>query len=180
MTQLSPTFTTLFSAERIARRIDELAADLAREAPPEGFAVVGPLKGAVMLIADLARALRRHGVPVTLDFLGLSSYGAGTVSSGTVLLLHDLSHPVAGRHVLLVDDIVDTGRTLRFAREHLLGKKPASLRTLVLLDKPSRRVVEVQVEHVGFDIPDLFVVGYGTDLDQAYRDLDFVGVLGGG
>ncbi len=171
----------LIAEDRIAARVDELAQEVAsalgRTARSEALVVVGPLKGATLLVADLIRALYRAGVATEIDFLGLSSYGASTVSSGTVTLTSDLSMDIAGRHVLLVDDIIDTGRTLRFAQDHLLQRKPASLRTLVLLDKPDRRVVHADVEHVGFVIPDLFVIGYGTDLNQRYRELPFVGVL---
>jgi hypoxanthine phosphoribosyltransferase len=111
-----------------------------------------------------------------MDFLELSSYGAGTTSSGVIEVKKHLSDPITGRHVLLVDDIIDTGRTLAWAREHILSLSPASLRIAAFLDKPSRRVVEVPVDHVGFEIEDLFVLGYGADLAQRYRELPFIGV----
>lgn len=178
-----PHIDTLFSAEAIALRVDELAAEIAAGLPPEahaeGLVAVGPLKGCVVFLVDLVRALSRHLPRVELDFLGLSSYGAATESSGVVTLTHDLRHDVCGRHVLLVDDIVDTGRTLQFAQAHLDAKGPASRTTAVLLDKPSRRVVDVLVEHRGFVIEDVFVIGYGTDFGERYRELPFVGVLRG-
>ncbi len=165
----------LFTAAQIAARVHALAAEIAAAVPAtahaEGLVVVGPLKGCLVFQADLLRALSAHLPWLECDHLGLASYGAGTESSGTVQLLSDLRHPVAGRHVLLVDDIVDTGRTLAFAQAHLQALGPASLRTATLLDKPSRRVVEVPVEHVGFAIEDVFVLGYGTDLAERYREL---------
>ncbi|MBT3218886.1 MAG: hypoxanthine phosphoribosyltransferase [Proteobacteria bacterium] len=169
------------SEEAIQTRVSALAAEifaaLPREAREQGVIMIGPLKGAVVFMADLARALSRLDLPLALDFLKLSSYGAGTVSSGEVVLDHDLSMDIGGRHVLLVDDIVDTGRTIDFAQKHLHQLNPASVTTALLLDKPSRRQVVVKVDHVGFEIPDRFVVGYGTDFDQLYRELPFVGVL---
>ncbi len=171
----------LFTADQIAARVAELAAEIDAALPHgargDGLLLVGPLKGAVMLVADLARALSRRGLRVDLCFVTLSSYGAGTESSGTVTMTADLDMPVAGRHVLLVDDIVDTGRTFDFALRLLANRDPASIRTVALLDKPSRRVVDVQLDHVGFPIEDLFVIGYGTDLDQRYRELPDVRVL---
>ena len=154
---------TLFTSDQIAARVADLAGEIAGALPSavhhEGLVVVGPLKGCLIFQADLVRALHPHLPILELDFLGLSSYGAGTTSSGTVTLLSDLRHSITGRHVLLVDDIVDTGRTLAFAQAHLAAKGPASLRTATLLDKPSRRVISVPVEHVGFAIEDLFVLG---------------------
>jgi len=176
-----PTIDVMLSAEQISTRLDALAAEVAATLPDDArttpLLLIGPLKGAVMVMADLARALHHAGVDTEMDFIGLSSYGAGTESKGAVTMTSDLQMDVSGRHVLLVDDIVDTGRTLQFAQAHIAARKPASLRTLVVLDKPERRVVEVPVEHVGFTIPDVFVIGYGTDLDQRYRELPYVGVF---
>ncbi|NOY25040.1 MAG: hypoxanthine phosphoribosyltransferase [Oligoflexia bacterium] len=174
------TITPLLSAEQIASRVQTLAAEIAAALEPQaqaqGLVVIGPLKGAVIFMADLVRALHPHLDHVEMDFLGLSSYGAGTTSSGTVTLDSEPRHPVAGRHVLLVDDIADTGRTLAFAQGWLHAQGVASLRTVTLLNKPSRRQVEISLEHVGFEIPNLFVVGYGTDHAERYRELPFVGV----
>jgi len=172
----------LFSANQIAARVHELAVEIANALPTdantEGLILVGPLKGCLVFQADLMRALQPHVPWLECDFLGLSSYGGGTESSGTVTLRSDLGSSVQGRHVLLVDDIVDTGRTLAFAQAHLLAKQPASLRTATLLDKPARRVVPVPVEHVGFAIEDVFVLGYGTDLAERYRELPELVIYG--
>ncbi len=169
------------SEAKIAARIETLAAEIAADLPADvnesGLVLVGPLKGALVFGADLLRVLHPHVAHLEIDFLGLSSYGGGTVSSGEVRLTHDVRDPIAGRHILLIDDIVDTGRTLAFAQAHLAAKNPASLRTSTLLDKPSRRVVEVPVQHVGFEIEDVFVVGYGTDYAERYRELPYLGVL---
>ena len=172
---------TLITAQDIHTRVHALAAEIAAALPPgvkeEGLVLVGPLKGALVFGADLLRALHPHVEHLEIDFLGLASYGTGTTSSGEVVLSHDLRHSVTGRHVLLIDDIVDTGRTLAFAQAHLTAKAPASLTTATLLDKPSRRVIEVPVEHVGFVIEDVFVVGYGTDFAERYRELPYLGIL---
>ncbi len=171
----------LISADQIAERNAALAIEIAQALPEsvrqEGVVMVGPLKGAVVFLVDLARELGKHVQNIEMDFLGLSSYGGGTVSKGEVTMDSDLRHDVADKHVLLVDDIVDTGRTLAFAHKHLAAKGPASLRTVTLLDKPSRRVIEVPVEHVGFTIEDVFVVGYGTDYAEKYREVPFIGIL---
>jgi hypoxanthine phosphoribosyltransferase len=170
----------LFTPEQIEARIQELAMEIialrpeAREA--EGLLMVGPLKGAVVFMSDLARALSELGIRVDLSFMKLSSYGAGTKSSGTVVLGHDIDMEVAGRHVLLVDDIIDTGRTIAFAQDYLTARSPQSVTTVLLLDKPSRRVVDAPYDLAGFVIEDLFVLGFGTDLNQRYRELPFIGV----
>ena len=166
----------LISRDRIAARVAELGREIAAALPSDEVVLIGPLKGCVVFCADLARALHDAGVAVEMDFLELSSYGSGTESSGTVTMKKDLADSIADRHVLLVDDIVDTGRTLAFAREHLLAKGPASLRIAAFMNKPSRRVIEVPVDHVGFEIEDLFVLGYGADLAQKYRELPFIAV----
>ena len=176
----SPHIEPLFDAEQIQARIDGLAEEIIALRPeslhPDGLLMVGPLKGAVVFMADLARALSRRGVRVDLSFMKLSSYGAGTESSGRVVLGQDVDMEVAGRHVLLVDDIIDTGRTIAFAQEYLQARDPESLTTVLLLDKPARRVVEAPYDLAGFVIEDLFVLGFGTDLDQRHRELPFIGV----
>ena len=177
---MSVNVEVLFDAEAIAARMDAMALEI-RDALPasalrDGVMLVGPLKGCVMIVADLARALHRAGLQVEIDFMTLSSYGAGTESSGTVEVIAPLSMSVKGRHVVLADDIADTGRTLAKALELIRADEPASVHVAVALDKPSRRVVDVPVEHVGFEVPDLFVLGYGADLDQRYRELPFIGV----
>ena len=123
---------------------------------------------------NISRALKR---PHTLDFMGVSSYGSGTASSGAVQIIMDLKQPIDGRNVLIIEDIIDSGRTLDYMRRTLLARNPASLRICSLLNKPSRREIDVAVEYVGFDIPDEFVVGYGLDFDELYRNLPFIAVL---
>ncbi len=163
----------LIDEAAIARRVRELGATI-REAhgPDTVLTVVGVLKGSFLFMADLVRAIPG---PVTCEFLGVSSY-VGTSSSGAVQITQDLRTDIAGRHVLVVEDIVDTGLTLDYLRRLLEARNPASLQVVALLDKPSRRQVEVQVDWVGFEIEDLFVVGYGLDLDQLYRNVPFIGV----
>jgi len=177
----APEIEVLIPEDDIRRRVAELAAEVADALPVEvrsaQVVMVGLLKGATMFMSDLSRALHRHGVRLAFDYMRPSSYGSGTVSSGRVVLEQDLSMDLAGRHVLLVDDIIDTGRTIAFAQQHLRDREVASLRTVVLTDKPSRREVEVPVDHIGFEVPNRFLVGYGLDADQAYRELPFIGVL---
>jgi len=136
--------------------------------------MVGVLKGSFVFMADL---VRRLDLPATIDFLALSSYAAGTTSTGEVKLLKDLDVALAGRHVIVVEDIVDTGLTLGYLHEILRARGPASLRTACLLSKPSRRKVDVPVEYIGFTIEDRFVVGYGLDYAEQYRHLPYIGVL---
>lgn len=164
----------LIDAQRIAARVSELGAEI-REAygPETPITMVGVLKGSFLFMADLVRAVPG---PVTCEFLGVSSY-VGTNSSGAVQITQDLRADIAGKRVILVEDIVDTGLTLEYLRRALEARGPASLEVVALLDKPSRRQVTVQVDKVGFEIPDLFVVGYGLDLDQLYRNLPYIGVF---
>ncbi|MEQ1501691.1 MAG: hypoxanthine phosphoribosyltransferase, partial [Myxococcota bacterium] len=158
----------LLDARSIAARIAELGVEIRGWYPPEAtITVVGVLKGSFLFMADLVRSIDG---PVACEFLGVSSY-EGENSSGAVQITHDLRADIAGKHVLLVEDIVDTGLTLEYLRRMLGARGPASLRVVALLDKPSRRKVPVEVDRVGFEIPDLFVVGYGLDLDQLYRNL---------
>jgi hypoxanthine phosphoribosyltransferase len=171
----------LITEADIRWRVADLATEVVDALPPEvrreQVVMVGLLKGATMFMSDLSRALYRQGMRLAFDYMRPSSYGSGTVSSGTVLLEQDLSMDLAGRHVLLVDDIIDTGRTIAFAQQHLRNCGVASLRTVVLTDKPSRREVKVPVDHVGFEVPNRFLIGYGLDADQAYRELPVSGVL---
>jgi hypoxanthine phosphoribosyltransferase len=167
----------LIDQPAIAGRVAELARDIQRETPagaPVHFVAV--LKGAFVFLSDLVRAF---DAPVTCDFLAVSSYAAGQTPSGEVRLTKDLDHGLNGRHVVLVEDIVDSGATLAYLRGMLCARGPASLRTVCLLDKPSRRRVAVPIEYVGFTIPDTFVVGYGLDLDERYRHLPYIGTLDG-
>jgi hypoxanthine phosphoribosyltransferase len=165
----------LLSAEAIHRRVGELAAEILLDhASADSLHLVCVLKGAFMFLADLVRAIH---VPVTLDFLALSSYAAGTTSTGEVRLLKDLDGALDGRDVIIVEDIVDTGLTLHYLQEILRARGPRSLRTACLLSKPSRRKVDVTVDYVGFTLGDQFVVGYGLDHGGQYRHLPYVGVV---
>jgi hypoxanthine phosphoribosyltransferase len=164
----------LISEEQIAARVAELAAAVDAEYEGREVLLVGVLKGAVMFMADFARALR---TPVSLEFMAVSSYGSATSSSGVVRILKDLDRDIVGQHVLVVEDIVDSGLTLSWLVRNLKTRGPASVRVVALLRKPEAVKVEVQVDHVGFDIPSEFVVGYGLDYAERYRDLPFVGLL---
>lgn len=140
----------------------------------EDLHFIAVLKGAVMFLSDLVRAMEGG---ITMDFIALSSYGSGTTSSGEVRLIKDLDYGLEGRNVIIVEDIVDTGLTLHYLQEILRARNPKSLRTACLLSKPSRRKIEVKVDHIGFTIEDRFVVGYGLDFSEKYRHLPYIGVL---
>ena len=169
--------TTLLTADQIQRRIFELAAQInADYSDGEPLHFVAVLKGAFVFLSDLMRAMPG---PVTCDFMAVSSYGSGTQSSGEVRLMKDLDRGLEGRDVVIVEDIVDTGVTLTYLQEILRARDPRTLRTACLLSKPSRRKVEVPVEYVGFTIEDRFVVGYGLDFDERYRNLPHIAVLSG-
>jgi hypoxanthine phosphoribosyltransferase len=170
--------TVLISDTAIAQRTRELAADIRRDYADAGqLHLVCVLKGAFMFLADLVRAM---DMPVTLDFMALSSYASGTTSSGEVRLLKDLDSALEGRHVLIVEDIVDTGLTLQYLQDILTARGPRSVRTACLLNKPSRRQIDVRVEYIGFAIDDQFVVGYGLDYNERYRNLPHIAVLNAG
>jgi hypoxanthine phosphoribosyltransferase len=166
----------LFSAAEIAARVDALAAEIARTILPD-FVMVGLLKGAAVFLADLVRALDRAGARPEIEFMRLSSYGLAKESSGAVRLLGDVPADLAGRPILLVDDIVDTGRSIAYAAAQLRRGGIGNLWTCALLDKPQRREVEVAIDFVGFSIGDVFVVGYGTDYAEKYRHLPYIGVV---
>ena len=166
----------LVAEKEIAARVAELGRAIARDYADGTLVLVGVLQGAIPFIADLMRALP---IDVTVDFLRASSYGGGTTSSGAVRLVADLSVDVADRHVLVVDDIVDTGHTLAALKRTLEARRPRSVKTCVLLDKTGRRETEVQIDYVGFTIPNVFVVGYGLDYDGLYRNLPHVATLEG-
>jgi len=163
----------LISDTAIAQRVRTLARQIEKDYRGRDLVIVALLNGTVMFLADLIRHL---SMPVRLDFMGVSSYGGGT-TSGTLIFTKELRLDVRGRDVLVVDDILDTGRTLKRVLEKLRPLKPRRLRTCVLLDKPSRRVEKVKANYVGFKIPDAFVVGYGLDYAERYRNLPFIGVL---
>jgi hypoxanthine phosphoribosyltransferase len=163
----------LVSEEAIRSRVVELGRQISEDYHGEKLLLVGLLRGSIVFLSDLMRAM---DIPVQLDFIGISSYGDST-ESGAVRLVMDLETDIAGCHVLIVEDIVDTGKTLYYLVGNLRARQPASLRICALLDKPGRRQVPIEVHYVGFEIPDKFVVGYGLDFAEGYRNLPFVGVL---
>ena len=160
--------------EDIAKRIDELAAQIRRDYRGKNPLLIGVLKGSFVFLSDLVRAMN---IPAEIDFVRLASYGAGTESSGKIKLLKDIETPIKDRHVLIVEDIVDRGLTVRFLLDYLSFREPSSLKLCALFDKPSRRKVEVPIDYVGFTVPDEFVVGYGLDLDEKFRYLPDLCVL---
>lgn len=164
----------MISEEEIDKRIRELGAKISREYEGKELHMICILKGSVFFASELAK---RITVPVTLDFMTVSSYGNDTVSSGHIQIRNDLAESIEGRHVLVIEDIIDTGKTLSFLMKMLQERKPASLKLCTLLDKPDRRTHPVDVDDVGFEIPDEFVVGYGLDYAQKYRNLPYIGVV---
>jgi hypoxanthine phosphoribosyltransferase len=164
----------LISASAIATRVAALAREIDHKVPPGPLTVVGVLRGAFIFMSDLVRAIPRE---MTCDFLGVRSYGDATVSSGVVEITSDLAAPIAGKNVLLVEDIADTGLTLRYLLDLLQARSPASVHTCVLLSKTAKRTTSIPVDFVGFEAPDAFVVGYGLDAGQIYRNLPYIGVL---
>ena len=166
--------TTLLSEQQIQQRLTELAHQIERDYDGKDLLLVGVLKGAVMVMADLARAFGRH---VEMDWMAISSYGSGTTSSGVVRILKDLDTDISGRHVLVVEDIIDTGLTLSWLATNLASRGPASVQICALLRKPDAMRMAVAVGYVGFDIPNEFVVGYGLDYGERYRNLRSVATL---
>jgi hypoxanthine phosphoribosyltransferase len=164
----------LFDEAEIVLRVEVLAGEIVRALGPE-FVVIGVLKGSFVFLADLVRALARAGATPSIEFMRLASYGQKQESSGEVLLLGDAPRDFGGRAVLLVDDIVDTGLSMAYGKRLLTERNASSVRTCALLDKPSRRQVDVAIDFVGFEIPDVFVVGYGIDYAEQYRYLPYIG-----
>ena len=164
----------LVSEKQLKKRIKEMAEEITRDYAGKAPLMVGILRGSVIFMADLVRQI---DLPVTMDFMVVSSYGAGTVSSGLVNIRKDLEEDIRGRDVIIVEDILDTGNTLVKLTAELLRREPASLKLCVMLDKPSRRTTPIKADYVGFSIPDAYVVGFGLDVDQDYRQLPYVGVL---
>ena len=164
----------IVSEEDLQKRIKELAAQVDKDYEGKDLLLLGVLKGAVMAVADLSRAMQRH---VEMDWMAVSSYGSGTKSSGVVRILKDLDRDITGRNVLIVEDIVDTGLTLSWLKANLESRGVGNVEILTILRKPDAAQVEVNVKYVGFDIPTDFVVGYGLDFNEKYRNLSFIGVL---
>ncbi|NVB81334.1 MAG: hypoxanthine phosphoribosyltransferase [Kofleriaceae bacterium] len=171
-------FAELISAEAIAARVAELGAQITTDYRPliaeNDVVVIGVLKGSVIFLADLVRHV---ALPVVIDFIGISSYGDATVSSGVVQITQDLSRPIEGKHIIVVEDIVDTGHTVHYLLENLATRRPASIRLASLLHKPERQEREVKIDYLGFTIPNKFVVGYGLDVSQRYRNLPYIGFV---
>lgn len=164
----------LLSEEEVDKRIQEIGEQISKDYAGKQVHLVCVLRGGAFFMCELAK---RITVPVSLDFMSVSSYGGDTKSSGVVKIVKDLDDPLKDKDVLVVEDIVDSGRTLSYLMEMLRDRKPASLRLCTLLDKPDRRVVDVNVDYTGFQIPDEFVVGYGLDYDQKYRNLPYIGIV---
>ena len=166
--------SVLLSEEKLAKRIAEIGAQITADYAGKEILMIGVLRGAVIFMADLARSIK---VPVAIDFMAVSSYGAGTTSSGVVRILKDLDENVEGKHILVVEDIIDSGLTLNYLLDNLKSRKPASIKLCTLLNKPERRKVDVKIDYNGFDVPDYFVIGYGLDYAEKYRNLPFIGIL---
>jgi hypoxanthine phosphoribosyltransferase len=164
----------LYSEEQIKQRVKELADEICRDLGGDDVLTVGVLRGAVMFYADLVREME---IPLNMNFMAVSSYGNSSKSSGAVRIQYDLEEDIAGRNVLIVEDIVDSGLTLQYLTKTLRSRNPKSIRTCCLFDKPSRRIVDFTADYVGFEVPDVFIVGYGLDYAEKYRNLKYIGVL---
>lgn len=164
----------LLTEEEVDARIRAIGEQISKDYEGKEVHLICVLKGGSFFMCELAK---RITVPVSFDFMSVSSYGAGTSSSGVIKIVKDLDEPIMGKDVIVIEDIVDSGRTLSYLMELLKGRQPASLRLCTLLDKPDRRVVQVPVDYTGFNIPDEFVVGYGLDYAQKYRNLPYIGVV---
>jgi hypoxanthine phosphoribosyltransferase len=164
----------MISAEQLAEKVAQLGAQITKDYQGKDLALVGIMKGSIFFLTDLARHI---DLPITIELMGLSSYQGGTETTGEVRITSDLTRPMNGRHVIVVEDIVDTGLTMKFLLENLAARHPASLKIATLLEKPSRAKVKVPIDYKGFVIEDRFVVGYGLDYGEKYRNLPFVGVM---
>ena len=164
----------LFSEEQLAKRVDEIASAIEKDYEGQEIMLISVLRGSFVFMADLCR---RIDLPCTIDFMSVSSYGSGTSSSGQVQITKDLSSDISDKHIIVVEDILDSGNTLSYLLKILEQRNPASIRLCTLLDKPDRRVKQVEVHYSGFTIPDAFVVGYGLDYAEQYRNLPYIGIL---
>jgi hypoxanthine phosphoribosyltransferase len=173
---VAESISVLISEEDVAKRIEEMGRQISEEYEGKQIHMICVLKGGVFFMCELAK---RVSVPVSLDFMSVSSYGDGTASSGVVRIAKDLDESLEGKDVLVVEDIIDSGRTLYYLLDILAKRRPASMKLCTLLDKPDRRVRDVKVDYVGFEIPDEFVVGYGLDYAQKYRNLPYIGIVRG-
>lgn len=166
--------SVLFTEEQLSQRCQEIASEIMRDYKDKEVVLISVLRGSFVFMADLCR---RIDLPCTVDFMSVSSYGSGTSSTGQVQITKDLSSDISGKHILVVEDILDSGNTLSYLLNVLEQRKPASIRLCTLLDKPDRRVKPVEVHYSGFTIPDAFVVGYGLDYAEHYRNLPYIGIL---
>lgn len=164
----------MLTKEVIQNKVKELGAQISKDYKGKDLILIGVLKGSVLFMADL---LKEITIPCSMDFMAVSSYGNSTESSGVVRILKDLDFQIKGKEVLIVEDIIDSGVTLRYLMEYLKGRKPNSINIACLLNKPERRKVDMEVSYLGFDIPDYFVVGYGLDYAEKYRNLPYIGIL---
>jgi hypoxanthine phosphoribosyltransferase len=171
---MSDKIRELLSEEKVDERIRQLGAQITKDYEGEELFLICTLKGASFFACELAK---RINLPLTLDFIAVASYGDGTQSSGEVRMIKDLDESIEGKNVIVVEDIVDTGRTLSYLMEILKKRNPKTLKLCSLLDKPERRVVDIKADYTGFEVPDLFVVGYGLDYAQKYRNLPYIGVV---
>jgi len=170
-------FKTLISERRIKSRVKELGKEIAEDSKGKELFVIGILKGSFIFLSDLLRLFYVHNIHPSLDFIAVESYGSGKVSSGKLKMLKDITTGIENKWVLIVDDILDTGRTLALTKKYFQEKKPAAIKTCVFLDNPARRVNKFKADYVGFEIPNKFVVGYGMDYDNLFRELPYVAVL---
>ena len=164
----------LFTEQQLKQCVQKIADEINRDYAGKEIYAIGILKGAMIFYSDLVRAIK---VPVAFDFMAASSYGKGTSSSGQVKILKDLDFSIEGKHVIIVEDIVDSGLTLSYLLRNMKSRHPASVKLCALLNKPSRREVDVKVDYVGYDVPNEFLVGYGLDYDSRYRNLPYIGIL---
>ena len=172
--KLAQDLEVLIQAEKIAQRVREIGAQIERDYANKDLVLLGVLKGSYIFISDLARAI---DLPLAIDFIGLSSYGEATESSGVVKITSDLSRPIEDKHVVIVEDIVDTGLTMRYLLDNLATRRPASVKLCTLLHKPGRARTKIPIDYLGFQIEDRFVVGYGLDAGEKYRNVPFIGVM---
>ncbi len=172
--KLAAELEVLIPTDKITARVKEIGAQIERDYQGKDLVLLGVLKGSYIFISDLARAI---DLPLAVDFIGLSSYGEATESSGVVKITSDLSKPIEGKHVLIVEDIVDTGLTMRYLLDNLATRHPSSVKLCTLLNKPSRARTKIPIDYLGFQIEDRFVVGYGLDNAEKYRNVPFIGVM---
>lgn len=163
-----------FSKEEIQKRVQELGAEISRDYADKDPILVGVLKGCFVFMADLTRCIDAYA---EIDFMAVSTYGNGTTTTGAVNIRKDLSYDIENRHVIIIEDILDSGVTLSYLRKYLMNRKPASIKICTLLDKPARRKADISADYVGFECPNEFIVGYGLDYAEKYRNLDYIGVL---